>query len=194
MRTGLQLMACLGALAAGASVDRVLGAALRAENLLFSPPGEFKVGYQSSRDDRSLTEFVPVGESVQDWSEMVTVQVLRHAKVESQDFLQDVGARFMTACPGTVSLGIVTGRTNGYGVSMLVLKCPQNLQTGKPETTAFRVIKGVDALYSVQHAWRSVPGDRELADVMRALGRVTVCDTRTPEHPCPSLDSVGNPN
>jgi hypothetical protein len=55
------------------------------------------------------------------------------------------------------------------------------------------VIKGKDALYSVQRAWRAVPSDQDVANVMQALAKVTVCDTRTPEHPCPSLDSLVPP-
>jgi hypothetical protein len=96
----------------------------------------------------------------------------------------------MDACPGTTAKGIYTGQVNGYVVSMLVLKCPSNPNTGKPETTAFRVIKGKDALYSVQRAWRLVPSDQEIDEVMHALAKVTVCDTRTAEHPCPAPDAV----
>ena len=50
--------------------------------------------------------------------------------------------------------------------------------------------KGNDALCSVQRAWRSVPETQELDNVMHALAKVTVCDTRTPDHPCPSFDSL----
>jgi hypothetical protein len=121
---------------------------------------------------------------------MLTVQVFRGATVDAATFLQGVGKRYMDACPGTTAKGVYTGQVNGYVVSMLLLKCPQNPGTGKPETTAFRVIKGKDALYSVQRAWRSVPSDQELDDVMHTLAKVTVCDTRTPEHPCPSFDSL----
>jgi hypothetical protein len=98
----------------------------------------------------------------------------------------------MNDCPGTTAKGkrIYTGQVNGYVVSMLLLRCPMNPHTGKPETTAFRVIKGKDALYSVQRAWRAVPSDQDVANVMEGLGKVTVCDTRTPEHPCPALDSL----
>jgi hypothetical protein len=56
----------------------------------------------------------------------------------------------MKDCPGTTAQGVFTGQVNGYVVSMLVLKCPKNPGTWKPETTAFRVIKGNDALYSVR--------------------------------------------
>ena len=163
---------------------------LDAENLLFSPPKDFKIGFQSNRDNRLMTEWVPTAETVEDWTQMLTVQIYRGAAVDSATFLQGVGKRYMDTCPGTTAKGIFTGQVNGYVVSMLVLKCPKTPATGKPETTAFRVIKGNDALYSVQRAWRAVPSDQDVDDVMHALAKVTVCDTRAPEHPCPSFDSL----
>jgi S1-C subfamily serine protease len=72
---------------------------------------------------------------------------------------------------------------------MLVLKCPKVAATGKPETTVFRVIKGKDALYSVQYAWRTVPSD----DAKNAFSKTSVCDNRDPSHPCPSFDSLASP-
>lgn len=161
-----------------------------AENLLFSPPKDFKIGFQSNRDSRLMTEWVPAAETVENWTQMLTVQIYRGATVDAARFLEGVGKRYMDACPGTAAKGIFTGQANGYVVSMLLLKCPNNPSTGKPETTAFRVIKGNDALYSVQRAWRAVPSDREVDDVMHALAKTTVCDTRAPEHPCPAFDSL----
>jgi hypothetical protein len=161
-----------------------------AENLLFSPPKDFKVGFQSSHDNRMMTEFVPAAETAEDWTQMLTVQIYRGATTDAATFLQGVGKRYMDACAGTTAKGIFTGQVNGYVVSMLVLKCPTNPSTGKPETTAFRVIKGKDALYSVQRAWRSIPLDRDLDEVMHGLAKVTVCDTRAADHPCPSFDSL----
>lgn len=162
---------------------------IEAENLLFAPPKEFKVGFQSDHDNRSMTEFVPTSETVDDWTEMLTVQIYHHATVDAATFLQGVGKRYVDACPGTTveKGGVFTGTVNGYVVSMLLLKCPRNPSTAKPETTAFRVIKGNDALYSVQHAWRSVATDQQLADAMHSLAKVVVCDTRTQDHPCPSF-------
>jgi hypothetical protein len=179
----IMLICCAAALSHAQSL-------LDAENLLFSPPKDFKIGFQSNRDNRLMTEWVPTAETVEDWTQMLTVQIYRGAAVDSATFLQGVGKRYMDTCPGTTAKGIFTGQVNGYVVSMLVLKCPKNPATGKPETTAFRVIKGNDALYSVQRAWRAVPSDQDVDDVMHALAKVTVCDTRAPEHPCPSFDSL----
>ena len=182
-RGGPILVACAATIASGQSL-------LEAENLLFSPPKDFKIGFESNRDNRLMTEWVRAGQTVEDWSEMLTVQVYRGAAVDTETFLRRVGNGYMNACPGTTAKGIFTGRVNGYVVSMLLLQCPKNPGTGKPETTAFRVIKGNDALYSVQHAWRAVPTDQDLDDAMHALAKVTVCDTRAASHPCPSFDSL----
>ena len=166
---------------------------LAGENLLFAPPKDFQEAYH---DDRvgSLTEFVPKGETVDLWTEMITVQVFHGLKVEPAPFLQTMGRGLAKSCPGFTSpKGILTGQENGYVVSMLVVRCPLNPATGKPETTLFRVIKGNDALYSVQHAWRSVASDKELGDAVLAIRSATVCDTRDPSHPCPSTHALGAP-
>jgi len=161
-----------------------------AENLLYSPPRDFKVGFESNRDNRLMTEWVPAAETVEDWTQMLTVQIYRGAVVDAATFVRGIEKLYMGACPGTTAKGIFTGQINGYVVSMLLLKCPKNPGTGKPETTVFRVIKGNDALYSVQRAWRAVPSDQDLDDVMHALAKVIVCDARALDHPCPSFDSL----
>jgi hypothetical protein len=121
---------------------------------------------------------------------MATVQVFRHATVDAATFLLGIGKRWFSDCPGSSAKGIFTGQVNSYVVSMLLLRCPKNPSTGKPETTAFRVIKGNDALYTVQRAFRADLSDKDLDEAMHALGKVTVCDTRSPDHPCPSFDSI----
>ena len=162
---------------------------LQAENLLFAPPKNFKIGYHSDHIG-SLTEFVPSGQTVDDWTEMLTVQIFRNLKeVAPAAFLQKIGAQWLNACPETPKGSILNGQVNGYSVSMLVLKCPKSPSTGKPEATVFRVIKGTDALYSVQYAWRTLPSD----EGQQALAKSTVCDTRDPSHPCPSFDQLVKP-
>ena len=164
-----------------------------AEQLLFAQPKDFKVGYNSPTT--SMTEFVPIGQTVADWTEMITVQIFHNLKgAEPARFLQAIGKGYAAGCPGFSSpKGIGTGHSNGYVVSMLVVNCHNNPHTGKPETTLFRIISGKDALYSVQHAWRSVASDKDISDAAHALSKVTVCDTRGSNHPCPSLDSLAAP-
>jgi hypothetical protein len=181
----LVLVGCVASVSLGQSL-------IEAEHLMFSPPKDFIVGYKASHDNYFITEFVHTGQTVDDWTEIVTMQIWRHETVDPASFLQGIGGRYKKDCPGAEvdGGGIHTGQVNGYAISMLVLRCPNNPSTAKLETTVFRVIQGNDALYSVQYAWRSVPSDQELKDALHLLANATVCDTRTPGHPCPALDSV----
>jgi hypothetical protein len=72
---------------------------LIAENLLFSPPKDFKVGYQSSHDNRQITEWVPATETVEDWTQILTVQIFRGVTVDGGRFLQEIGKRYTGDCP-----------------------------------------------------------------------------------------------
>ncbi len=188
--TANRLAALVLAAAAAAAAGQ---APVTGENLLFAPPKDFKVGYSASHDTALITEFVPDGQTVEDWEQMLTVQVFHGASADPATFLQGLGERYMKACPGTQAKGIFSGHANGYVVSMLLLRCPNNPGTGKPETTAFRVTRGADALYSVQHAWRRQVSDAEVDTAMHALAAAVVCDNRTSMHPCPSLDAVTAP-
>ena len=182
---GLGLPCVSGAQETSSPSARSPEASTKGERLLFTPPKDFQNVYHSERIG-SLTEFVPNGERTEGWTEMVTVQVFHGLKVDPAPFLQTIGKGYAKDCPGFSSpKGILTGQANGYVVSMLVVNCPLNPATGKPETTVFRVIKGVDALYSVQHAWRSIPSEKNLDDSVHALGNVIICDARDASHPCP---------
>ena len=63
-----------------ASASSVLADALQDENLLLSMPAGFKSGYQASNGKEDIVEYVPTGETVEDWTKMVTVQVFHDAK------------------------------------------------------------------------------------------------------------------
>ncbi len=49
--------------------------ALEAENLLVAMPPGYKVGYTNHTAKGVITEMVPAGETVETWTEMVTVQI-----------------------------------------------------------------------------------------------------------------------
>jgi hypothetical protein len=61
---GVVLIGCVTAVASGQTVTE-------AEKLLFSPPKDFKVAFQSHRDNRLMAEWVLESQTVEDWTEMV---------------------------------------------------------------------------------------------------------------------------
>jgi hypothetical protein len=164
-------------------------AQLKEETLVATIPTGFKIGSQSSRDRVTTLEWIKESESLLNWTEMVTVRVDRHStKTTPPQVLQGIGTKWLHACKDSVANQKPDGEANGYPVSMLLVHCPVNAATGKPETIVFRVINGNDALYSIQKTFKFDPSNEQLKQIMKYLDGVNVCDPRRSDHPCPKLD------
>jgi hypothetical protein len=167
-------------------------AQLKDENLLAPLPAGFKVGYQASNNGLVMQEFIPAGETVEDWSEMVTAQIfLGRRDLDGVRALGLISQGWINACPASKPNRIGNASVNGYAAWNLFLQCPLLASTGKPETTFFRAVKGNDSFYIVQRAARAMPGQAQLVKMTQYLDTTTVCDTRTSDHPCPDLKGQG---
>jgi hypothetical protein len=164
-------------------------AQLKDETLVATIPAGFKIGSQSSHDRTTTLQWVKESESAQNWTEMVTVQVDRAKSAQSpHQLLESTSKKWQSSCKGAVANEILDGQVNDYPVSMLLVRCPLVAATSKPETTMFRIIKGNDAVYSIQKTFRFEPSKEQLGQIMKYLGSVNVCDVRGTEHPCPRVD------
>lgn len=166
-------------------------AQLADEQLLEPMPSGFRVAAQHTRGAMRETEAIPTGETVTSWSEMVTTQILPgRGKTAPAAFLNAIGKRWIASCPTPQPHEIHTGTSNGYVVSMMLLRCDRSPSTGGPENTLFRTIQGADSFYLVQYAFRSELIKDRLDKAAHFLSQVNVCDTRSPNHPCPALDRI----
>ena len=160
-------------------------AQLKNENLLVTMPDGFKVGHSASRNGMDMQEWVPSGETVQNWTEMVTAQVFRNRPdIDPGRYQAEMSKLWAKACPGAVVGQVVTGTTNGYASASLSLRCPLLASTGKPEVAVIKAIKGRDSFYVVQRAVRSEPTPAKLDQMKQYLDKVSVCDTRLADRPC----------
>ncbi len=163
-------------------------AQLKNENLLVGMPQGFKAGFSDSRNGMNMQEWVPANETVQNWTEMVTVQVfLRRSDLDPVQFLATMEKQWAGACKGSTATPVAIGKANGYASATMTLRCPLLASSGKPETTMMKTIKGNDRFYVVQRAARSVPGEVQLARMKQYLETVSVCDSRLPARACPAL-------
>jgi hypothetical protein len=161
-------------------------AALQGENLLTSIPPGFKVGSSGHNAAGEIQEWAPTGETVNNWSALITVQIFHHLQgVSPQAFIGRVAAGWRSACPAGTAIDIQEGVENGYHYSFWSLTCPRNPETGKPENMWAKAIAGSDALYSVQYAFRKPPAPDLTITSAKFLRQVQVCDTRRPDRPCP---------
>jgi hypothetical protein len=149
--TVLQCAVILAAFVASAA-----RADLKDENLLVTAPPGYKVGFSDKKPDMLMTEFVPAKETVENWTEMVTVQVFFGLKATPQQFMDDMANRWRAACPDAKEAHTVADAPeNGYPTLVRLLSCPKNPGTGKPEFTWFKAVQGNDSFYLVQKAFNS---------------------------------------
>jgi len=168
-------------------------AQLQDENLLAPMPEGFKSATQQVQGGVVFQEWIPSGESLANWSEMVTIQILLGKKdIDGGRYLGGIRSEWLKACPETRPNAVTAGRTNGYPNWSMDLQCPRLANTGKPETTLFRSFQGRDSFYSVQRSARAVPDGAQRAKMAAYIESVTVCDTRSSAHPCPDLKRPGS--
>lgn len=164
-----------------------LAQGLDAENLLVGIPEGFELGYQAqSPEGIEIHEFVPTGETVEDWSAMVTIQIFRGLSDLPGDVLAtNMAEGWQGACEGSSVTKLTEGDVNGFPFVLWTFLCPVNPQSGKPETMYFKGITGSDAFYSIQYAFRQEPADELDSIALPYLIGASACDTRKPERPCP---------
>jgi len=160
--------------------------AFEGENLLVSMPQGYKVGYQQKKTNAQITEMVPSGETVEGWTEMVTVQVFTGMKgVTPDQFRTRMVTSWSNACANAVAGPPTRAVENGYRIAFWMMSCPLNKQSGKPETTWFKAIQGQDSFYVVQKAFKFDPSQDQIVQWTLYLKKVGVCDTRLKERACP---------
>lgn len=167
-------------------------AKLEGENLLQPLPGGFKVANEQAEGHASLTEMVPVDESVDQWTRMVTTQVYRGLSDASffAKYKEQMKDRWSKACDVADTKPFSDSSENGYATHVWLQVCAFNDKQKKSEVTLFKFIQGRDATYVVQMAFHFQPAKAQLAESMAYLGKVTVCDTRRADSPCPVDESA----
>lgn len=159
--------------------------ALENENLLVSLPDGYKIGFQKKAGNQIISEMVPSAETVENWIEMVTVQIfLNMREVTPTQYRARLEALWANACAGSEFSTIKGGVENGYATLTWLQKCPLNKQTGKPELTWMKAMQGRDSFYLVQKAFKFAPSPEQIKHWDGFLDSVRVCDTRLPDRLC----------
>ncbi len=155
------------------------------ENLLVAVPPGYKIDFQDKKPSSLMNEMVPAAESVNNWTEMVTVQIFYHMNTTPEQFVDKMVGGWKASCPGASASTIASGPENGYPAGVWLLKCPKNPATGKPEITWIKAMQGNDSFYVVEKAFKFTPSNDEVVQSMKYLRSVAVCDSRLPDRACP---------
>ena len=152
-----------------------------------TPPADFETGYQASQGGQTIVELVPKGQTVQNWERMVTLQTFAGDTRSVIDFRRAVSDGWRSACPGGNTINLSEGQENGYPYALLQMSCEHNPQSGRPEYTWIKAMRGERALYVAQYAFRHLPSRAEITDAARRLRGMSVCNMlpdKARQHPC----------
>ena len=152
-----------------------------------TPPADFETGYQASQGGQTIVELVPKGQTVQNWERMVTLQTFAGDTRSVIDFRRAVSDGWRSACPGGNTINLSKGQENGYPYALLQMSCEHNPQSGRPEYTWIKAMRGERALYVAQYAFRHLPSRAEITDAARRLRGMSVCNMlpdKARQHPC----------
>jgi len=143
-------------------------------------PKGYKIAFQQRQGNLLMTEMVPQGQSVQAWTEMVTIQTFLGGVPQRspEAFAKTMDDLWQNNCPGAESQFIRKGTENGYPFAFWLESCPRSPMTGKPEFTLMKGIQGNDSFYVVQKAWKSNPTKEEIASWSAYMAKVKVRDSR----------------
>ncbi len=161
-------------------------AQLKDENLMVTMPDGYKAGFQDKKNNQIMTEMVPSGETVKNWTEMLTVQIFLGMKdATPEQFKQRLQKLWADNCERAQSNPVAQAVERGYPMTVWIQWCPLNKATGKPEFTMLKAIQGNDSFYLVQKAFRFQPKKEQIEQWSRYLRNVYVCDTRVADKSCP---------
>ena len=151
----------------------------------FPTPADFKADYESEQQGTYILEFVPRSESVNTWTQMVTVTGAAGlaGQMPVEEFAERLAAGYQNACPDTfAALGLDAPVIKGAVAAFAgYLGCGS---TGaQSEAMVFVIVQGRSDVYSLQWAERgpalTAPPNPDPAIWLPradALGQMRLCD------------------
>ena len=122
------------------------------ERLVLSLPDGWDIGSYSVKENRVMTEWLPPGQTIENWSERITIYVFRAVdKMTVAGFAQRILGNSQVACVTTHSeLGEVK-EDSKYPMLELMLECEKDDQLHE---IRYKLIDGKYNFYVVQCSWR----------------------------------------
>jgi len=128
------------------------------EQLLFVEPEKWVQLYADREGNLSTTEYVPKGQTADDWKEMLSVQIAVDTPDADPNEMLTRAALFLAkSCPDYRLHPIELGGVGDYPTLALMLMCGKSTESGRGEFTILRAISGKQNFYLLQKIWRGTP-------------------------------------
>lgn len=150
--------------------------------MLSKMPDGYKVAFEYKSDSGSILELIPEGEMLSQWTEMLTVQILRNLNGWTlSEFQAGMTDRWAKMCPCGSTDIIERGREQRQSTLIWSHSCPLNKSTGQPEQIWLKALIRGGNVIVVQKAFRFVPSVDAIEAWITFLREVRVSRRRTLE-------------
>ncbi len=172
------------------------------ERIVTPKPAGWVTIYHAKDHRREVLEYVPKGQTVKSWNEMVTSKIFDRSKSTAHDYNTRMIERFSKLCTNSVKIVGEKEKRFGYDASLAFIECETTPETRKRNKFVKKVlfqvqlaIRGKDALYVAESTWQTddtnatrPTQDTELLNkITSRLDGVFVCDDRMKEKTCAKL-------
>ena len=156
-----------------------------AERLLATVPEGFVIGDKArSAGPGNVYELVPEGETVEDWSQMITVQALPPMP-DVAAWMKGFADTMARACPEGGFDPIAQVEEDGFDIFVAFAGCPVSPRDGRPVFLLVKAAAGQEAMHVVQWAWSGDTPDQAAVDRAGSyLAKTRLCDG-SHTAPCP---------
>jgi hypothetical protein len=172
-------------LIAGLAAAPSHSAGLKNENFLLNLPKNYTEGYKAGNKKQIIVEYVPKGQSVKNWKEMVTLRIwFGGLQGTPRQYVKKFLSSLANTCATSTGKIDAKKKENGYPTIMFSYSCPQS----RPKSSEWGVAKfyhGRDSDYLVIKAWKKKPRTDDLSKWRDRLNEINICDTRRKNAPCP---------
>lgn len=162
----------------------------------FTYPAGFRPAHEQSNANQYIQESVLTGETVQKWTQMITLtgfrDVANKENISPAIVISGIAGLFQKACPNSFTyLNGGPNKIDGYDAHVAILSCGLDAQPyPHSETTLILAIKGAKDVYTLQWAERGAPSDKALninpeiwKQRLGALSPVRLCQKQPGEKP-----------
>ena len=170
IRRSLAFLALLAFAAPAAAAPRVeVTSKIWSQTVSFTLPDGFVTKFENTNGDEYIREAVLHGETVDQWTQMITVTGSRNLSeqdgVTPSKFAQTMANGFKRACPSTFSAqAIGKVKVSDYDAFEAIISCGSDPMTNgaTSETAVVLVIEGEHDYYTLQWAVRGKPSSSPL--------------------------------
>jgi hypothetical protein len=125
------------------------------ESLRFAPPPDWAPGNTQQTRDQLLMEFVKKGETIDNWTELLTMQQLRRKRGASspREFYESARQMQEKRCPGSNEWAVVV--EEGDAALVYEGKLTTACDTNPPQSELVRLLFGRNTIYRVAYTTRA---------------------------------------